>query len=110
VRKEEAQNAVFRINRFGPKEDLPPDSFLDQLNNKSLKLTRYVPLGYRTILLLENSDIALMNPFKMERAVQYWKEHTPTIVPDEIWYADTSIVEQTEFYPINNHTSMDLAH
>lgn len=50
------------------------------------------------MLLIENDDLALMNEFRMLEAIQ---EAYPEGLPDgvdEIWYADTSIPTEIEFY------------
>lgn len=80
---------------------LPDDDTLDErmtvLDRKAAKLARYQKLGFTTVLLVENDDIALMNAGKMLEAIQTSHPMGPPPGVDQVWYADTSIPDELEF-------------
>lgn len=83
--------------RFEPDDDTLSNRIRSQLDRKANKLKRYQGHLKKTVLLVENEDIALMNEGKMLDAIQ---EAYPGGRPhgvDQIWYADTSIPEAIEF-------------
>ena len=62
-----------------------------------MKLRKYQRPSCTNIMLLENDDIALMNEAKMLVAL---REAYPDQLPqgvDEIWFADTSVPDKSQF-------------
>jgi len=65
---------------------------------KADKLKKYQKAAYRTILLLENNDLANMSFSTMVGAIEdAYPEGLPDGV-DRIWFADTSIPESRQFF------------
>lgn len=83
--------------RFEPADNTLPDRIRRQLDRKIGKLAKYHRSGMKTVLLVENDDIALMNEWKMLNAIREAYPGGPPAVVDEIWYADTSIPSEIEF-------------
>ncbi|MDE0256059.1 MAG: hypothetical protein OYG32_14805 [Rhodospirillaceae bacterium] len=84
--------------RFDPKDDTLPLRIRNLLDRKAKKLRKYQESSSKTIILLENDDIALMNEAKMLDAL---REAYPDGLPlgvNEIWFADTSISDNPQFY------------
>jgi len=100
LHKDSIRKHVFRVYRFSPDINLA-EEIAPQLSRKIRKLTPYNSTGYETILLLESSDIALMNDTIMCEAVQAALPRVKKPHPDHIWYADTSMPE-IEFSLIKN--------
>ena len=74
----------------------------DHLSRKASKLKPYKAEGFRTILLLESDDIALMDESIMLDGIRRaFSQKLPDGV-DEIWYADTSIPEDIQFHDLSN--------
>jgi len=93
------------VGRIGPPDDTLPSRIHRLFERKAQKLAKYHKSGKKTVLLVENDDLAQMNRQDMLKAIQ---EAYPNGLPesvDEVWCADTSIQEKVEFY---NYTS-DLA-
>ena len=86
--------------RFTPSDDDLSERIRILLARKSQKLKAYQEAGKTTILLVESSDIALMNVHKLAEAVQ---EAFPDALPDgvdELWHADTSVPAALEFWDL----------
>jgi hypothetical protein len=82
--------------RAEPEDDTLPGRMKDAFDHAS-KLARYRAPGTTTILLLESSDIALMNDERMMEPIeQAFPDSLPDWV-DEVWYADTSIPGPARF-------------
>lgn len=74
------------------------DRLLDLMNEKAKKLVKYKEAVYLTIILIENSDIALMNRTTMITAVDTsYQANAPTAI-DKVWYADTSVPVSPQFW------------
>jgi hypothetical protein len=68
------------------------------LNRKAKKLEPYQGKGFKTILLVESDDIALMDEgFMLDGIRTAFSRDLPKGV-DQIWYADTSIPESILFH------------
>jgi len=83
--------------RRKPDDDTLPKRVRDAFTRKAEKLAKHKKLGYITILLVENDDIALMHEAKMLEAI---KTAFPSEKPegvDQVWYVDTSIEIDGEF-------------
>ncbi len=81
------------FGRCAPKDCQSVDHYAGQLHSKVQKLTKYHDVGYATVLIIESSDIALMNDSIMVEALT---RVFPTGLPaglDQIWYADTTLRE-----------------
>jgi hypothetical protein len=81
---------VFR--RTAPDDDSLPERVRDLVSRKADKLESYAG-GYVTVLLLESSDLALMNRTLLVNAIaRAFADGLPSHL-DEVWYADTSVPE-----------------
>ena len=68
------------------------------MNEKAEKLAKYKQGGSLTVLLIENSDSALMNRATMITAVEaVFRADHPSAV-DRVWYADTSVRASHQFW------------
>lgn len=84
------------FGRFAPNDDTLPDRLRAQFKRKAKKLSKYPAMT--KILLVESEDMALMNHADMQVAIcQAFPDGLPLGV-DEIWYADTSIPDDIEFF------------
>jgi hypothetical protein len=104
VMKQSNRPAVLFFGRFEPDDDTLHIRVRNLLDRKARKVAKYHKSGTTTVLLIENDDIALMNEFRMLKAIQ---EAYPEGLPggvDEIWYADTSIPTEIEFYNFREET------
>jgi hypothetical protein len=66
-------------------------------DRKAQKLAKHQSAGKRTILLVENADIALMNDEKMLEAIRRAYPDGLPMGVDALWYADTAISDDIEF-------------
>ena len=90
--------AIVGFARFDPEDDTLSMRIRKLLDRKARKLRKYQGSSSTTIILLENDDIALMNEAKMLDAL---REAYPDGLPlgvNEIWFADTSISDNPQFY------------
>lgn len=97
VTKNTDQSNGLSFSRFAPGDNTLSDRVKDLFDKKAAKLNKYQRDGKLTLLLVENSDIALMNDNKLLNAIQ---QAYPDGLPDgidEIWYADTSIGDESRF-------------
>jgi hypothetical protein len=98
VVKQSNRPAGLFFGRFEPDDDTFAIRLRNLFDRKVGKLDKYHKPGTTTVLLIESDDIALMNEFRMLEAIQQaYPEALPEGV-DEIWYADTSIPTEIEFY------------
>ncbi len=96
VKSSERRPGVF-FARFQPDDDTLPARVKAAFDRKAEKLARYQKPGVTTILLVENDDMALMNEWKMLKAIQTAFPMGPPPGVDQVWYADTSIQSALEF-------------
>ena len=97
VTKNRDLSGRLRFSRFDPGDNTLPNRVKDLFNRKAAKLKKYQRDGKTRLLLVENNDIALMNDYKLLNAIQ---QAYPDSLPDgidEIWYADTSIEDESRF-------------
>lgn len=98
VIKQSNRPAGIFFYRFEPHDDTLPIRVRELLDRKAGKLAKYHKPGTTTVLLIESNDIALMNEFRMFEAIrEAYPEGLPEGV-DKIWYANTSIPTEIEFY------------
>jgi hypothetical protein len=90
VRKAGARPPGVFFGRTEPHDDTLAARIRTQFDSKAAKLARYRP-EKTMILLVESSDIALMNQPKLLRAIEsaYCNALPPGV--DQLWYADTSV-------------------
>jgi hypothetical protein len=98
------QKASNRPPAFLPSRTAPENPGLypeldDRLNRKIAKLVRYRGKGYRTILLLQTDDLALMNPGIVEERVATLLDRGGDR-PDEVWLIETEIEDDLLFYKL----------
>ncbi|MCZ6622819.1 MAG: hypothetical protein O7B35_01070 [Deltaproteobacteria bacterium] len=89
--------------RYKPVDDTLPARIRTQFDRKAQKLAKYQNAGKTTVLLVENSDIALMNDQKMLEAIRRAYPDGLPVGVDELWYADTAILDNIDF---NDFTAM----
>ena len=82
-----------------PDNDNLPMRVKSTLDKKARKLRKYHG-SHRTILLVENSDIAFMNAPTMFHAFQEAYPDRPPQGVDEVWFADTSIPSTVDFWDL----------
>ena len=70
-----------------------------QLARKAAKLQPYKAAGKTTVLLVDSSDMALMNHISMRDSIREAFGGLPPGV-DELWYADTCIPPDVEFWDL----------
>jgi hypothetical protein len=81
-----------------PEDSSLPARLRQQVRRKAAKLVRYAELGKRGVLLLESSDIALMNQSILVSALRLaFPTGLPSLV-QELWYADTSAAGDPSFH------------
>ncbi|MXV85417.1 hypothetical protein F4X88_21835 [Candidatus Poribacteria bacterium] len=92
VIKESASRSGVCFGLFEANDSSLSERLKELLDNRAEKLAKYQGTGKTTVLLLENNDIALMDPHgrKLLNAI---RETYPRGLPsgvDKIWYADTA--------------------
>ena len=85
------------LSRLEPSDTTLPCRMRNLFNRKANKLAKYQGFGKKTVLLVENDDIALMNKEKMFDAIRKAYPDGPPEGVDQIWYADTSISSEIVF-------------
>jgi len=90
--KESASRSGVCFGLFEANDSSLSERLKELLDNRAEKLAKYQGTGKTTVLLLENNDIALMDPHgrKLLNAI---RETYPRGLPsgvDKIWYADTA--------------------
>src|SRR5262249_11025191 len=86
--------------RQSPSDDSLPQRLRALLIRKASKLRSYAEEGWRTVLLLESDDVALMNKEKLLDALRLAFPSSAPLLVDEVWYADTSIPNATRFFDL----------
>src|SRR5262245_1095934 len=90
VWKQSTTEPGIHFSRNRPDDDTLPQRLYDLVHRKAAKLDRYSRKGFRTMLLVESDDIALMNDeVFMSALTQALGKDRPSAI-DEYWYADTS--------------------
>jgi hypothetical protein len=85
-----------------PSDVMLANRLRNQLSRKAAKLVRYKEAGRRTILLVESSDLFLMNQCILAEAVlEAFGERTPPGV-DQLWYVDTCIPDAFQFIDLSH--------
>lgn len=98
IYKQSNRPAGIFIGRFAPSDNTFSLRIRELFDQKIDKLSRYHGANKTTLLLIENEDIALMNEPKMFDGInKAYLAGFPQSV-DKVWYADTSIVDNLEFY------------
>lgn len=102
INKQISEKPSFRVGRFDPEDKTLPQRINDAINRKTQKLGPYKKQGYKTLLLIGNDDIALMSLELIVSSIKTIMEGKSEIAleADEIWYADTSIPDDLEFWLI----------
>jgi hypothetical protein len=90
------------FSRIEPDDNSLSHRIREQFDRKAKKLEKY-HASYTTVLLVESDDIALMNAPKMLEAIQTAYPFGLAPGVDEIWYADTSIINDIEFMHLTPH-------
>jgi len=94
--------------RHEPLDDTLHARIRDLFDRKAQKLSKYKG-DWITVLIVENSDIALMNTEKLIGAIhQAYPAGIPSDI-DQLWYADTAIPDDIEFYDITARISCAAA-
>ena len=97
IRKASDRRPGIFFARFEPMDNTLPARIRKQFDKKAEKLAKYHGSDRKTVLLVENDDIALMNEGNMLDSIQIaYPNGLPNGV-DMIWYADISIPKNIEF-------------
>ncbi|MCD4693361.1 MAG: hypothetical protein K8R79_10640 [Calditrichales bacterium] len=102
IKKEKSGRNKIAIGRDVPLDNTFVDRLSYILNEKSQKLQRYEKEDYKTVILVENSNIQLMSEDKIYNAVHSRNSKFSKNSVDEIWFADTSIENSFEFWLLND--------
>ena len=100
IAKESDRHPGLFCARFAPPDDGLSGRLRILLKRKIQKLKAYQEAGKTTVLLVESSDIALMEVHKLAEAV---REAFPDALPDgvdELWHADTSVPTALTFWDL----------
>lgn len=89
-----------RFSRYSIDDKTLPNRLRELIERKSEKLRPYKEKGYKTILILESDDIALMNEQKMYEAIKAAFPYTTFNEVDEIWFADSTDPTDLHFLKI----------
>ena len=90
------------FNRFVPENNDFSNRLRGHLNRKAKKLIPYKENEFKTVLLIESDDIALMDESIMLDGIrEVFSQKLPDGV-DQIWYADTSIPEKILFHNLTD--------
>ena len=100
LRRDSTRPHGLYLARGAPEDNTLSARLLEQLNDKADKLKKYKRTRCLTILLVESSDIALMNRGKMALAIEAAYSSVPPVGVDKIWYADTSTPHPFYFWNI----------
>ena len=76
------------------------DRLFAQLSRKAAKLQPYRANGMTTVLLVESNDMALMSHEKMFEVVQSAFDGRTLDGVVQLWYVDTSIEPDLEFWDL----------
>ncbi|MEP7342022.1 MAG: hypothetical protein ABI977_30100 [Acidobacteriota bacterium] len=86
------------FHRDSPRDTGQASWLSSQLSRKVAKLQRYNAMGKTTILLVESDDIPLMNDYKMLELIKsVFGSGMPEHI-DQVWYVDTSLQPDLEFW------------
>lgn len=97
VRKESDRPSGVFFSRTIPEDRAFHERIKEQLDRKIGKLKKY-EAAYITLLLIENSSFELMNLPMLRNAIQ--NIYPERILVSQVWFADTSIPNNIEFYKI----------
>jgi hypothetical protein len=103
INKHASEKPSFRIVRDTPNDSTLSERVGNSINRKLQKLVPYKKQEYKTCLLIENDDIALMSLDLMVSSIKVIIDREIGLISevvDEIWYADTSIPNDVEFFLI----------
>jgi hypothetical protein len=98
VNKASSGRAGLIFSRIAPEDRSMSDRLRVQLSRKVKKLAPYKRKGYKTVLLVESEDIALMDENTMLEAI---RNAFSGIIPagvDQVWFVDTSIPAELLFF------------
>ncbi len=84
--------------RFSPSDDNFSERLFKHLSRKAEKISSYQNQGFKTILLVESDDIALMNEDKLLDGIRKGLSMKLPNGVDQLWYADTSISSKILFH------------
>ena len=82
--------------REAPEEGAFAQRLEKAVRRKTSKLAKYAE-DYTTVLLVESSDLALMNETTIQNAVNEIRSAAEPPICDQLWYADTSIPDYLDF-------------
>jgi hypothetical protein len=97
VVKSSARRPGVFFGRFAPVDATLSARIRASFDRKSEKLAKYRAPGVVTVLLVESSDIAMMNDAVMLDGIRAAFPAGPPHGVDQVWFADTSIEGALEF-------------
>jgi hypothetical protein len=98
VKAGDRRPGVFFARGF-PEDDSLAERVRTAFDRKSAKLAKHHGSS-TTILLVENGDIALMNRGILVEAIREAYPSGPPGAVDQVWYADTAIQHELEFWDL----------
>ena len=101
VWKRKSRNAGVFFSRLEPNDHSLPERIRNLVDNRAKKLRGY-QIGYKTLLLVETEDIALMNTCLLIDGIS---DAYPNGLPngiDTVWYVDSSIPEDLQFMDLTS--------
>jgi hypothetical protein len=102
IRKNSKGENKLYFTRFVPDKDEYFGQLGEQINRKASKLKKYKIRPLTTVLLLESNDLALMNEAIMLDGLRNTLKLKLPEGVDQIWFVDTSIVEDILFYNLTD--------
>jgi hypothetical protein len=90
VKSSRRRPGVF-FGRFAPGDNTLSVRIRSSFERKAAKLAKYQAPGVVTVLLVESSDIAMMNDAVMLAGIRCAYSAGPPEGVDQVWFADTSI-------------------
>lgn len=92
-----------RFRRSPPDDDTLPGRLQAQLSQKLAKLEPYRGKGFKTLLLIESSDLALMCKDLMLDSIRHAFSNRLPNGADVVWFTDTSLPQDIVFHDLTKH-------
>lgn len=96
--------------RIAPNDTTLASRLYSQLSRKAAKLQPYKAKGMTTLLLVDSGDIALMSYEKLLKAIQLAFSGGMPAGVDQLWYVDTSIEPELEFWDLTSALARTSGH
>ena len=101
VQKTSSRRTGLFVSRVAPAGDTLSMRVKGLLDRKAKKLAPYKDRGLHTVLLVESSDVALLNGAVMLNAIRRAYPSGLIAGVDQVWFADTSIPGRPQFIDVS---------